>query len=420
MVIYTMTVRIFCEPFVISGLAATKLLLTPHTHVTCSIHSIHSPPLWASPPLCQPCGTLQSLPLPFSPSSKEKQNRNMLPRSYYVNNEHGATVCVYSVGKDVTPTKDQIEQLIPGVVNTTNDLWCPPLFTKEELATTYHDKSSGQLGCAHYARSCKLRHPLTGVLHTCRLCASHEEDLAEIERMEEVRKRGRSGSESSSGGSPNMIVPKIPPFDRYSVKEVLCMKCQSLQPASDKCCNCYESFARYNCRICNLYDDKDGQEIYHCPFCNVCRKGKGLGHDFRHCMQCNACVSIVPHEKSCEHVCISQTLGGCCSICQEGLFNATMPLKKLNCGHVMHLHCYSDYRKKSYKCPICKKSMEDMSDYFKMIEKSIQKTPMPRQLQNLFCKVQCHDCNEITTTEFHQIGLKCTACEGYNTVRCDL
>lgn len=34
---------------------------------------------------------------------------------------------------------------------------------------------------------------------------------------------------------------------------------------------------RYYCGICHLFDDAPGKDIYHCPYCNVCRLGKGLG-----------------------------------------------------------------------------------------------------------------------------------------------
>ena len=122
------------------------------------------------------------------------------------------------------------------------------------------------------------------------------------------------------------------------------------------------SFAQYTCRICNLYVDTK-EDIYHCPFCNVCRSGKGLGVDFRHCMRCNACVSINEGDK---HTCINQTLGGLCCICREDLFNSTLPLKKLKCGHVMHLGCYSTYMKTSYRCPICKKRWDDEENHLEL------------------------------------------------------
>ena len=217
-----------------------------------------------------------------------------------------------------------------------------PQFTISELTPTYHfndTKNCLVLGCQHYMRECKLRHPETGELYTCRLCC------------EEIRQSTRYRNE-------------IPPhLDRYKVSEVLCMKCGSLQPAGKSCVNTdceshTKSFAKYSCSICNLYDDS-GTDIYHCPFCNVCRKGKGLGKDFRHCMRCNACVAIGE-----EHKCIQQRLQGNCPICHDPMFESTEPLRGLKCGHVMHLSCFNEYISRStlgrVTCPLCKLSFENM------------------------------------------------------------
>eukprot|EP00557_Chaetoceros_sp_GSL56_P005145 CAMPEP_0176502072 /NCGR_PEP_ID=MMETSP0200_2-20121128/14541_1 /TAXON_ID=947934 /ORGANISM="Chaetoceros sp., Strain GSL56" /LENGTH=599 /DNA_ID=CAMNT_0017901085 /DNA_START=355 /DNA_END=2155 /DNA_ORIENTATION=+ len=116
-----------------------------------------------------------------------------------------------------------------------------PQFAQSELTPTFHFcESKGKMvhGCEHYSRSCKLRHPATGQLFTCRLCC------------EEVR-----SSNKYAYGS-------IPVLDRQAVKEILCMKCGSLQPAGPKCVNpdCESEggrFAKYFCSICNLYDDDE-------------------------------------------------------------------------------------------------------------------------------------------------------------------
>jgi hypothetical protein len=110
---------------------------------------------------------------------------------------------------------------------------------------------------------------------------------------------------------------KDSPLDRYAVTEVLCMRCGALQPASDRCVNpkCDpKPFAKYSCRICSLYDDNPNHSVYHCPYCNVCRLGLGLGIDYRHCMRCNACVSLEDDE----HQCVPQKLQGmfiACLVC---------------------------------------------------------------------------------------------------------
>ncbi|GAX24201.1 hypothetical protein FisN_4Lh293 [Fistulifera solaris] len=212
-----------------------------------------------------------------------------------------------------------------------------PLFSASEMAPTYHDGAAASvLGCPHYARACKLRHPNSGRLYTCRLCCEQQRELA--------------------SGDPD------DPLDRYAVTEVLCMQCHALQPAGDRCINAEcesrgKPFSKYFCRICHLYDDAANKHIFHCPYCNCCRLGKGLGIDFRHCMRCNACVSLADDD----HQCIPQKLQGSCPICHESLFQSTEPLRGLKCGHVMHMSCFTEYRRgHSYTCPLCMRSMDDM------------------------------------------------------------
>mmetsp|Transcript_23732 Transcript_23732/g.51339 ORF Transcript_23732/g.51339 Transcript_23732/m.51339 type:complete len:834 (+) Transcript_23732:114-2615(+) len=266
-----------------------------------------------------------------------------------------------------------------------------PLFSASELAPTYHDGGFNHvLGCPHYARSCKLRHPTSGRLYPCRLCC------------EQTREMTTQDKDSS--------------LDRYEVKEVLCIRCGALQPAGDKCVNpeCQsvgKPFARYTCGICNFYDDSSTKSIYHCPFCNVCRSGQGLGIDYRHCMRCNACVSMKD-----EHHCIPQRLQGNCPICHETMFESTEPLRGLKCGHVMHLNCFSMYmRGHSYTCPLCKKSAEDMGEYFALLDSAVRMQPMPPAYAATTSNIYCQDCCKMGNVSYHFVGLKCQHCGSYNT-----
>ena len=267
-----------------------------------------------------------------------------------------------------------------------------PLFSATELAPSYHNGANGAvLGCPHYARAVKLRHPSSGRLYTCRLCCEQERE--------------------------NPLKDRDSPLDRYAVEEILCMHCNTLQPAGKHCVNpkCDSRgspFAKYNCKICNLYDDVPTKNIYHCPFCNVCRSGQGLGIDYRHCMQCNACVSLADDQ----HRCISQKLQGDCPICHESMFQSTEPLRGLKCGHAMHLSCFTMYmRGQTYTCPLCKKSVEDMKEYFAMLDAAVQMQPMPAAYSSTLSKIYCQDCEGISQVQYHFVGCKCTKCSSYNT-----
>lgn len=264
---------------------------------------------------------------------------------------------------------------------------CIPLFSSSELEATFHDGPEGRvLGCPHYTRGCKVRHPKSGRLYTCRLCCAHGQE------------------------------EKDEPLNRYDVTEVLCMTCNTLQPAADRCINtdCAANetpFAKYYCDICHLYDG-DSRPIFHCPYCNACRLGKGLGIDYRHCMRCNACVSLNDDN----HQCIPQKLQGCCPICHDSLFESTEALRGLKCGHVMHLSCYNEYcRGHHYTCPLCMRSMEDMTDYFALLDTAVRMQPMPPGYESRTSIIYCQDCGKTGQTTYHFVGQKCPECNSYNT-----
>ena len=325
-----------------------------------------------------------------SSNTNSNNDENLkLPSAYYQRDRTGRIVPVWKPNDDGT--------LIDS--NSGNLISCTavPKFTAEELSPTYHDGTTfgHVLGCVHYARGCKLRHPSSGNLYTCRLCAEQEREASV---------------------TPTSSEKDNAPLDRYAVTEISCMKCKTLQPSAQKCvntkCELHEKgFAKYFCEICNLFDDRD-HDIFHCPYCNTCRMGKGLGIDFRHCMRCNACVSL--DDKN--HRCIPQKLQGSCPICHDSLFNSTEPLKGLRCGHVMHLSCFNEYcRGHNYTCPLCMRSMEDMSDYFSRLDQAVRMQPMPASFQNTMVNIYCQDCEKTGQCRYHFVGQKCPHCGSYNT-----
>ena len=317
-------------------------------------------------------------------STSTRDRRVTPPSAYYRKSKSGKVKLVWSSDNDESQDHSELTKL--PVDNSV------PLFSARELAPTYHDGAAGAvLGCPHYARSCKLRHPSSGRLYTCRLCCQQEREMP--------------------------LKDQDSPLDRYAVTEVLCMKCGTLQPADKQCINAKceskgKPYSKYHCKICNFYDDSATKMIYHCPYCNVCRAGAGLGIDFRHCMRCNACVSITDDD----HVCIPQRLQGNCPICHEILFQSTEPLRGLKCGHVMHLSCFTSYmRGQTYTCPLCKKSIEDMREYFALLDAAIRMQPMPAAYSNTKSHIYCQDCGQTGDVPYHFVGCKCTHCGSYNT-----
>jgi zinc finger-like protein len=251
------------------------------------------------------------------------------------------------------------------------------------LLKSYYNESKGTLGCKHYARKAILVAPCCEQEVVCRLC--HDEKHIDHK------------------------------MDRYQVREMRCMECGHRQTIGQTCSNCGIELAKYYCGICHLLDDDPCKEIYHCPFCNFCRRGKGLGIDSFHCMSCNCCMSLELRK----HDCSDNALSGTCPVCSERLFESNTPVKALPCGHFMHSLCFGAYVKYSYTCPICFKSLGDMEVYWKMLDAILaadqQQLPKDLPLLEKSQTIRCYDCEQDSRVPFHFVYHKCRHCKGYNT-----
>ena len=132
-------------------------------------------------------------------------------------------------------------------------------------------------------------------------------------------------------------------------------------------------------------------------------------------------------------------------------------LQELPCGHFMHSHCFEQYTRYNYTCPVCSKSLGDMSVYFRMIDSLVlrdigalpsayrsrmQARCLPVILRcsclhslrltainssRLFCSsraadtasalqdVLCNDCEQKSQAPFHFVYHCCSQCQSYNT-----
>ncbi|KAI4103037.1 MAG: hypothetical protein LQ339_004401 [Xanthoria mediterranea] len=272
------------------------------------------------------------------------------------------------------------------VSSETNDLFN---LSVEDLKPTYHQKpevhrtSSGPgnrssnrlsqeslpeykvLGCPHYKRNIKLQCSECHRWYTCRFCHDEVENHC---------------------------------LNRPETKNMLCMFCGCAQPASGECTRCGEQSARYYCGVCKFWDNSPGKSIYHCNDCGICRIGEGLGKDFFHCKTCNACLSIRTMEN---HRCIERSTDCDCPICGEYMFTSPQTVVFMRCGHAIHHFCYYEHAKRSYRCPICSKSMANMEAQFRQIERSIESQPMPPEYQDAKAWVYCNDCNAKSSVKYH-------------------
>ncbi|XP_050237589.1 zinc finger protein BRUTUS [Mercurialis annua] len=247
-----------------------------------------------------------------------------------------------------------------------------------ECQPSYRDQKEKVFGCEHYKRNCKLRAACCGKFFPCRFCHDKVSDHS---------------------------------MERKATSEMMCMGCLKIQAVGPICstpaCNGL-SMAKYYCSICKFFDDE--RTVYHCPFCNLCRVGKGLGIDFFHCMTCNCCLGI----KLVNHKCLEKGLETNCPICCDFMFTSSATVRALPCGHYMHSACFQAYTCSHYTCPICSKSLGDMTVYFGMLDALLDAEVLPEEYRDHYQEILCNDCDQKGTARFHWLYHKCV-CGSYNT-----
>ena len=253
----------------------------------------------------------------------------------------------------------------------------------EDLAPSYYQTVNGtpsqEFGCKHYKTNCKFLAECCKKWFPCRFC--HNEC---------------TGHE----------------VDRYLTRLCLCMYCGTAQPASQTCVNpdCAKSLAFYYCDHCKFWDNDPQKKIFHCDKCGVCRAG--TRDRYIHCDKCNACLA---EDIASNHKCIERSLECNCPICGEFLFTTILPLMFMPCGHAIHFFCHREHLQNSYQCPVCLKSVTDMSHFFNQIDLMLTNHVMPPEYDNVLSSILCNDCEMKSDVKFHFVYHKCAYCKSYNT-----
>ena len=97
------------------------------------------------------------------------------------------------------------------------------------------------------------------------------------------------------------------------------------------------------------------------------------------------------------------------------MFAATTQVRALRCGHFMHTSCFSAHTRSDYTCPICSKSLGDMSTYFRMLDALLAGEQTPDEYAGVRQRVLCNDCEARTEAPFHFVHHACGKCRSYNT-----
>ncbi|RDX93671.1 E3 ubiquitin-protein ligase MIEL1, partial [Mucuna pruriens] len=258
-----------------------------------------------------------------------------------------------------------------------------------------------QYGCEHYKRRCKILAPCCNQIFPCRHC--HNDAV----------------NSSSNPADHHELV-------RRDVKQVICSVCDTEQEVAKVCSNCGVNMGEYYCEICKFYDDDTDKGQFHCDECGICRVG---GRDkFFHCKKCGSCYSVSLQNN---HSCVENSMKGSCPVCFERHFevrtrNAYGMLSSDDNSKSVNFLIISDELNDCaqliiwalYRCPICLKTIVDMS--WEHLDQEIEAVAMPEEYrfeEGRRVSILCNDCNSTNTVSFHIFGHKCRHCRSYNTRR---
>ncbi|XP_072966663.1 probable E3 ubiquitin-protein ligase RZFP34 [Typha angustifolia] len=295
------------------------------------------------------------------------------------------------MGRVEDQTESPIGQHVPNLQNSTSSAGrCPTVELTEDLNLVSKEKLEKgvmQYGCMHYRRRCRIRAPCCNEIFDCRHCHNEAKNSIDVDWM------------------------KRHDLPRHDLQQVICSLCGTEQEVRQVCINCGVCMGRYFCETCKLFDDDILKQQYHCNYCKICRIGGR--ENFFHCYKCGCCYSIKLKNS---HACVEGAMHHDCPVCFEYLFDSRTDVSVLPCGHTIHVHCLKEMQKHlQYACPLCSKSVCDMSKVWWKLDMEIAATPMPASSQNKMVRILCNDCGANSQVQFHVVAQKCRYCKSYNT-----
>jgi len=257
-----------------------------------------------------------------------------------------------------------------------------------------------QAVCKHFLRKAKVVCPDCNETFACHLC--HDE------KWEFAKKKAHI-------------------MHWKEVEQIVCGKCQTKQPISNKCIRskCSQKFGNYFCGKCRVWTFNP-QPIFHCDDCNTCHQADK--ETVQHCTNCKMCINKTEFAEH-QHQCFPEKLDEDCCICQEPLRRGTSHIKRIPCGHLLHVNCWYAYSvQKSNEiaeqtinticigCPLCKKSMIPLSDITSL--ETIKRLDAFNEsviLNGTKVNIYCYECEKFFTEQPNYMYNKCPDCKFYNT-----
>jgi RING finger and CHY zinc finger domain-containing protein 1 len=256
-----------------------------------------------------------------------------------------------------------------------------------EIDMEINKKNVIESECSHYERLCLVECPFPSCRKyvKCRLC--HDSIITDHQ------------------------------LDRFSICKVMCITCGEIQKVSNECKKCHVVFAKYYCDVCHLFENNPQKEIFHCKQCGICRIGNS--ESYVHCSKCNLCINKEVYNN---HKCFVNTWNDC-SVCMEELKISVKQLFLLSCGHGIHVECLKTLLTSDYRCPLCKKSIGDMSHAWERMTSDLNQMRGNIQIDLITCAGEaikktciCNDCEKMFEVNRNVFNMySCPECKSFNS-----
>ncbi|KAH9760990.1 CHY-type/CTCHY-type/RING-type zinc finger protein [Citrus sinensis] len=264
--------------------------------------------------------------------------------------------------------------------------------TNHNGSTELLRKGFMEYGCQHYRRRCRIRAPCCNEIFDCRHC--HNEAMNNINVDQKLRH-------------------DIP---RHEVNQVICSLCGTEQKVSSR-------FSKFVLIVVYAWVNTSAR-VASClmmihPRSNI------IVMDVEYAGLVDVIISSIATSvvRCCysmllknSHPCVEGAMHHDCPVCCEYLFETRQDVIVLPCGHTIHKNCLKEMREHhQYACPICSKSVCDMSKVWEKYDREIAATPMPEAYLNKKVWILCNDCGKTSNVQFHVLAQKCPNCKSYNT-----
>ncbi|KAG5562658.1 hypothetical protein RHGRI_005398 [Rhododendron griersonianum] len=270
--------------------------------------------------------------------------------------------------------------------------------TMQRLLCTSEDFGVPQ--CPHYRRRCRIRAPCCNEIFDCRHCHNEAKNGINVDQKHRH---------------------DIP---RHLVQQVICSLCGTEQEVSHDlvwfgksvsvvACVWEDTSVRLASCLMTIYQRSS---IIAMDVAYAGLAGGRISSIAINAVRC--CYSVLL--KNC-HPCVEGAMHHDCPVCFEKtavqyLFESRNDVIVMPCGHTIHKSCLKEMQEHyQYACPLCSKSVCDMSKVWEKFDVEIAATPMPELYQNKMVWILCNDCGSTSEVQFHIVGQKCPNCKSYNT-----